>query len=222
MSVVANFQETNLLRVHMIGALTCFSSGVIYSWLQTWITFKSYPHLNTKMMCYVRSVLCLIMIITFNLCFWLGPEAMKHFTGSNPRKWRKDQGGYYLHLIASLSEWITAICLDIFIGSFTFDMKRLVMTSPSVLFLTDDISIRSIKVSSSWTVIISFQRSSSINRYHHCHYFKLLLFRCFIFTLIVYRFSHIIIIMFTREKKTKLIYWLLFEIQFFILQLTQS
>ncbi|XP_015789360.1 DNA damage-regulated autophagy modulator protein 2 [Tetranychus urticae] len=146
MSMVANFQETNLIRVHLTGALMCFCSGGIYCWLQTWITFKSYPHLNEKPICYIRFFLSTTLTITFIITFFLGPEAMRRFNGTNPRKWTRDEDGYYLHLIASLCEWVTAICIDCFIGTFVFDMKRLVMISPKVLFTTDNISITSIKI----------------------------------------------------------------------------
>lgn len=34
MSLVANFQETNFLSVHIIGAMLCFGGATIYFWIQ--------------------------------------------------------------------------------------------------------------------------------------------------------------------------------------------
>lgn len=34
LSIVANFQETNVFIVHIIGAFMCFGAGTIYFWIQ--------------------------------------------------------------------------------------------------------------------------------------------------------------------------------------------
>jgi hypothetical protein len=35
-SLVANFQETSVFRVHMTGALLAFGLGTVYLWTQVW------------------------------------------------------------------------------------------------------------------------------------------------------------------------------------------
>lgn len=34
LSLVANFQETNVIAVHFLGAVLCFGVGTIYFWVQ--------------------------------------------------------------------------------------------------------------------------------------------------------------------------------------------
>lgn len=34
LSIVANFQETSVIVVHLIGALLCFGGGTVYFWTQ--------------------------------------------------------------------------------------------------------------------------------------------------------------------------------------------
>ena len=88
LSIVANFQETNVFRVHMTGAMMCFGFGVIYAWLQTAMSFKMIPlEVNSKKIAIFRAILSVIMTCTFLTSSVCGPMALHRFTGPNPRKW---------------------------------------------------------------------------------------------------------------------------------------
>ncbi|XP_053212159.1 DNA damage-regulated autophagy modulator protein 2-like [Panonychus citri] len=143
LSIVANFQETNLIIVHLIGAFTCFGCGMIYCWIQTWISFKAYPIVNSRSCAIFRFFLCTIMTITFVIQSVCGPLAFKFYDGDNPRKWTIKDGGYWLHISASIAEWIMALSLDIFIGTYITEMRKISMSSPKVLFLVENVNILS-------------------------------------------------------------------------------
>ena len=87
LSIVANFQETNVFRVHMTGAMMCFGFGVVYAWLQTVMSFKMIPHVNSHRVAIVRLLLAMIMTVTFMTSSVCGPMAFKQFHGRDPRKW---------------------------------------------------------------------------------------------------------------------------------------
>ena len=90
LSIVANFQETNVFRVHMTGAMMCFGFGVVYAWLQTVMSFKMIPLVNSLKVAHFRLFLSLVMTCTFLTSSVCGPMAFKQFHGADPRKWTRE------------------------------------------------------------------------------------------------------------------------------------
>lgn len=72
LTVVANFQEQYLRVIHLTGAMTCFTCGLIYCILQTWISHLGHPLLNTLLIAKVRFCLTLLMFITYLVAVILG------------------------------------------------------------------------------------------------------------------------------------------------------
>ena len=89
LSVVANFQETNVFRVHMIGAMLAFGFGVMYAWSQTYMSFNMIPLVNSKSMAYCRLFLSILMTCTFTTSSICGPMAFRRFNGKDPTNWRR-------------------------------------------------------------------------------------------------------------------------------------
>lgn len=141
LSLVANFQETNIFVVHLVGAITCFGCGLLYCWLQTWISFSMCPLVNSRGCARWRFFLCTIMTIAFITELVATPFAFKYYHGDNPRKWKPGDGGYMIHIISAVAEWILALCLDLFIGSFITEMKRISVESPKVLFILENVNV---------------------------------------------------------------------------------
>lgn len=72
LTVVANFQEINLRPVHLTGAITCFTSGLIYCMLQTWISHLGHPLLNTYSIAKIRLGLTSLMFVSYMTSITLG------------------------------------------------------------------------------------------------------------------------------------------------------
>ena len=72
LTVVANFQEINLRAVHLTGAITCFTCGLIYCMLQTWISHLGHPLLNTKFIAKIRFALTTLMFVSYLTSLTLG------------------------------------------------------------------------------------------------------------------------------------------------------
>jgi len=142
LSVVANFQESNVFRVHMVGAMMAFGFGNLYSWLQTIMSFQMIPIVNT--ICVARFRLCLSMIMTctFFMSSICGPMAFKQFNGKDPTNWHYEDGGWPLHVVSTIAEWTSAMCLDFYILTFVREMHSISLSSPRVMFVIDSLSVQ--------------------------------------------------------------------------------
>ncbi|KAI1295460.1 DNA damage-regulated autophagy modulator protein 2 [Halotydeus destructor] len=139
LSVVANFQETNVFRVHMIGAMTCFTFGLLFAWLQTIMSFQMIGVVNTVHVARIRMFLSTIMTFSYATSMICGPRAFKEFHGKDPTNWHYDDGGWTLHVISTVAEWISALSLDFFILTFVREMHLISLSSPRVMFVIDSI-----------------------------------------------------------------------------------
>ncbi|XP_018421840.1 PREDICTED: transmembrane protein 150B [Nanorana parkeri] len=100
-SLVANFQQSNQIETHLVGAFLAFFVGNIYFWLQTALTYKVKPRHGGRWIGPVRFILCIattslnIMMIAF--------AAVK------------------MPSIAAICEWMVAVMLFALFGLFSVD-----------------------------------------------------------------------------------------------------
>ncbi|XP_076334981.1 DNA damage-regulated autophagy modulator protein 2-like isoform X4 [Tachypleus tridentatus] len=95
-SLVANFQETAVIIVHMIGATMAFGLGMIYAWLQTVMSFYMYPLMNTKTMAGIRLFLSIVNTVCFIILNVATPISLKYFHGKDKTKWYPKDGVIFL------------------------------------------------------------------------------------------------------------------------------
>ena len=86
-SIVGNFQETNVRIVHFVGAFCCFGFGTLYFWMQALISYMIYPIAGTKPHAHLRLGMAVCCTILFILLAVTGIMSHILFKGSNPRKW---------------------------------------------------------------------------------------------------------------------------------------
>lgn len=141
LSMVANFREIELFKIHMVGATMAFGFGSVYCWLQTIMSFKMVPLVNTAHMARFRLFLSTLMTCTFTISCICGPMAMKYFHGKDPTNWKPDDGAFGLHLSATVSEWITAMAIDFFVLSYVRELQKISMTTPKVFFIVEELEI---------------------------------------------------------------------------------
>uniref|UniRef100_A0A1Y1L878 CWH43-like N-terminal domain-containing protein n=2 Tax=Photinus pyralis TaxID=7054 RepID=A0A1Y1L878_PHOPY len=125
-SITANFQESNILIVHLIGALMALGIGSVYCILQTRISHayvsackRSIP----KWMFYLRLLLTVPMVPVFMLIFLSGVLGMTKFTGESKMWWTEEHEGYNLRLTSTFSEWILALIIFTYISTFSNEIK---------------------------------------------------------------------------------------------------
>ncbi|CAH8448103.1 unnamed protein product [Schistosoma turkestanicum] len=121
MSIVANFQETAIWSMHLLGAGLLFGGGSIYSLVVTYITYKYLEYSPIRI---IRLVLTFISIFSFLLQPTTGLVARFMYDGDNIRKWKPTDKGYSFHVVSSISEWITALSFIGFVFTLVWELKN--------------------------------------------------------------------------------------------------
>lgn len=134
-TVVGNFQETNLLVVHMLGAFLAFGLGTIWQCLQTWVSFKLPSIVMNARINNLRLVLSVVSSVSFLVSFVFGGLALLRFKGEDITKWNKEDGGYDFHLTSTVTEWIVVFCMMSFIVSFAQELRTIQFEEPSIKFI---------------------------------------------------------------------------------------
>jgi hypothetical protein len=133
-SIVANFQETNVRPMHYVGAFTCFGAGTIYFWYQTIMSHRLEPFITLQKALFrtILSILCTIFFVVVAVC---GVISHIKFTGKDPRHWYPSDGGFRYHVASSVSEWIVASIFSFYILSFTDEFKYIQFDHPEISFV---------------------------------------------------------------------------------------
>uniref|UniRef100_K1QLA5 DNA damage-regulated autophagy modulator protein 2 n=1 Tax=Magallana gigas TaxID=29159 RepID=K1QLA5_MAGGI len=100
LSLVANFQETNLEGVHMTGAAMTIGCGILYMFSQTALSYKMADTLSLSRLRLIMAVICSLT----------AASCILH--------------GYPAHVTAAVSEWLTCIVYLLFYATFVQDFKR--------------------------------------------------------------------------------------------------
>ncbi|KAM8927210.1 modulator of macroautophagy TMEM150B [Pelodytes ibericus] len=104
-SIVGNFQQSNQLQTHLVGAFMAFVIGNIYFWMQTVLTFQMKPKCAGRIvggLRFVFSVLCTSLIMMMVVFF------VKNMKSE-----------------AAICEWIGAMILFVLFGLFSFEFYYL-------------------------------------------------------------------------------------------------
>ncbi|XP_052797647.1 DNA damage-regulated autophagy modulator protein 1-like isoform X2 [Mya arenaria] len=143
-SVVGNFQETNVIVVHLLGATLAFVVGFVYFVLQTIISFKV-AALDFKIpgnTVNTRRVRVLLIVLDFIFLLLTGIFAQLSRSkgpgqGIPSRKWSEDNPGYSEHLVATISEWLVAFVSVIYFSTFYPEFKHFRVRPPKVEYYPD-------------------------------------------------------------------------------------
>ncbi|KAG8197426.1 hypothetical protein JTE90_014911 [Oedothorax gibbosus] len=140
-SVLANFQETAVIIVHMSGALCAFGCATLYSWMLTIISHYLCPLLNSVFVTRLRVFLCLILTATCGITTIAGIIAHSNFHGEDPTKWHKDDGGFIAHVISTAAEWTLVMAFDFFILTYAREMQNISVSSPKIHFHSEEFTL---------------------------------------------------------------------------------
>ncbi|XP_060522623.1 DNA damage-regulated autophagy modulator protein 2-like [Cylas formicarius] len=132
-SVVANFQETNVFVVHWIGAILTFGCGSVYCSLQTLLYIKISPVIGQRKLTLFRIILSLVSFVTFLVFTITGFMAYAEFKGDDVTKWTKEDGGFDIHQISTNTEWICAGCTMIYILLLVQEFRKITVRPLTVV-----------------------------------------------------------------------------------------
>ena len=118
MMIVACFQKTEVLSVHLIGALMVFISGIVYCWLQSYLSYLTIGGRTlkaiTRVILSIVAVLCITLFIVFAKI------------SRNPTRlhWKSHEVGYSAFLVSTFCEWILVVCFVLFFATFYSEFKN--------------------------------------------------------------------------------------------------
>ncbi|XP_067620845.1 DNA damage-regulated autophagy modulator protein 1 [Eurosta solidaginis] len=141
LSIVGNFQETNVRIVHFTGAFCCFGCGTVYFWLQALMTYMVYPIASTKLYAHLRLGMAICCTVLFIMIAVTGIMSHILFKGENPRRWYPSDGGWYFHVVSSISEWIMATIFCFYILTFTDEFRDVRLNHPELTLISYSITI---------------------------------------------------------------------------------
>ncbi|KAF5303806.1 hypothetical protein FQR65_LT18951 [Abscondita terminalis] len=131
-TIVGNFQETNVFFVHVIGAFLSFGFGGGWQIIQTWISFKIFPYSGLTILNKIRLMLSIICVCCFFTCSLCGLIGWFNFKGEDVTKWTKNDGGFTFHIISTVAEWFDAIGLMVFILTFAPELRNITIEKPQI------------------------------------------------------------------------------------------
>ncbi|CAB1345968.1 unnamed protein product [Coregonus sp. 'balchen'] len=105
MCFVVTFQKTTITSVHDAGALLFFISGVLYTILQSIISYKAYPYGCSLALCHTRTG------IAPSPSWQFPPVSLKTID-------------YVFHLVSAVSEWIVVFSFIFFFFTYIHDFKK--------------------------------------------------------------------------------------------------
>ncbi|XP_042240364.1 DNA damage-regulated autophagy modulator protein 2-like [Homarus americanus] len=131
-SIAANFQETNVLFVHLTGALMTFGLGTAYLWVQAVCSYQTHPLVNSLAMAHIRMALAVVAVVFFVIGCVCASIALAQFQGKEPTKWYPEDGGWGFHVASTVSEWVCAASFNLFMLTLVDEFKCISMDPPQV------------------------------------------------------------------------------------------
>ena len=58
-------QETEILPLHVTGAMLAFGVSTVYCWVQTVMSYSACPRLGSRTLCHVRVTICVVASLAF-------------------------------------------------------------------------------------------------------------------------------------------------------------
>lgn len=134
-SIVGNFQETNVRIAHYVGAISCFGCGTVYFWMQAVISYYLQPYLGTMARAHIRLGLSVLCTVLFFVIAVTGLISHILFNGQDPRKWYPSDGGWEYHIASSISEWLMSTAFCFYILTFSEEFRSISVEHPQLVFL---------------------------------------------------------------------------------------
>jgi len=140
LSILANFQETEVWSVHIIGLYLCFGLGMIWIWSCVVTSYGLHPLTTTHFMLVVRTLLAVVNTSAFILMMVAAQVARYYYHGTDPTKWVPADGGWYWHVVSTVSEWVMALALDLTILSLVMEFKKIGLEEPKIIVHVDRVN----------------------------------------------------------------------------------
>eukprot|EP00794_Sanderia_malayensis_P007330 gene7331-8150_t len=129
-AIVASFQaEGSSLSGHLTGAAFTFAGGVFYMLTNTYLSWKMVRcGVNTRKLCSIRILLTFMATTSLILCVvsrYLADKQWESGKNHDKRHWQPEDGGYSMHLVSSINEWVTALLVLAYFLTFCGEFEKI-------------------------------------------------------------------------------------------------
>lgn len=136
-TLVANFQEPNLLQMHAAGAFLVFGLGAAYLWIEVIITFQiSNGTASARRIIRIRTVLAVINSSSFGVTIIALKIALDRYITNSQRvrqNWWPEDGGHDVHVVSAFAEWIVALTQMLFFTTYSCEFRKYKVTFPKLV-----------------------------------------------------------------------------------------
>lgn len=133
------WQEDAVSVVHIIGALMVFGGGILYCWVQSFISYKMKScGLITSTLFTIRLLIVFALSIFFISCVtatsFVSKDWIRYHRNSSAitHRWDPKSKAYIHHVVGDVSEWLMALSLLAFMftffGEFRFVKMKIVVS----------------------------------------------------------------------------------------------
>ncbi|XP_057212173.1 DNA damage-regulated autophagy modulator protein 2 [Triplophysa rosa] len=136
MCVVANFQKTDIISVHLLGAGLTFGPGTLYILVQNAMSYRMQPRFHGKDILWARMAVAswsLISIITLFISSVLMYDALPGVDVAKKLHWRPGERGFVAHHVSAASEWSLAFSFISFFLTYIHDFQKINLRVQPVL-----------------------------------------------------------------------------------------
>lgn len=128
LSVVANFQKTTIIIVHICGSVTAFGMGSLYILVQTILSYKMQPKIHGKQIFWIRLLIliwCGVSALSMLIFSILLHGGSYNIEIDKKLHWNPEDKGYVFHLITTASEWSMAFSFFGFFLTYVRDFQKI-------------------------------------------------------------------------------------------------
>ncbi|XP_028848878.1 DNA damage-regulated autophagy modulator protein 2 [Denticeps clupeoides] len=136
MSVVANFQKSEMIDVHLFGAGLTFAGGVLYILVQTGVSYRMQPRFHGKDILWARTAVGLWTLVSIVILFVSSAIMVDEEAGVKvvqKLRWGSAESGYVAHLISAGAEWSLAFSFICFFLTFIRDFQKIQLQVKPIL-----------------------------------------------------------------------------------------
>ncbi|XP_031421872.1 DNA damage-regulated autophagy modulator protein 2 [Clupea harengus] len=136
MCIVANFQKTDLIGVHLVGAGMTFAPGALYILVQTGVSYRMQPRFHGTGILWTRTAVglwALVSIVTLFVSSIIMYDEEPNVDLITKVRWESTESGYIAHLVSAAAEWSLAFSFIFFFLTYIRDFKKLRLRVQAIL-----------------------------------------------------------------------------------------
>ncbi|XP_030640449.1 DNA damage-regulated autophagy modulator protein 2 [Chanos chanos] len=136
MCVVANFQKTDMIFIHLLGAGLTYGPGALYILVQTGVSYRMQPRFHGKDILWARTavgVWALVSIIILFVSSVLMYDDLPGVDTVQKMHWQPGETGYVAHQVSAAAEWFLTFSFIGFFLTYIHDFQKITLWIQPIL-----------------------------------------------------------------------------------------